>query len=291
LLFILINYSIWTGAKAISVKNYINESLLDYIDNHNALSGDHKIDNVIDLLSESFYQNIFKWEKLYNGLNKRKIRCMHRTIRDVREPEFLPDLGIYYRNYIIKNQCDPPKLNEVIKNSEFPRIKELTFKDHIEPDNYIKSKLIDNLTTHAWDNLERETQNELIQAETLFDLSYSHSMRKMDEPADRNMHYWAAVECELHKIYDKVRIKRDDRNLYKYGNIGDYIRHFERGDLQKRCDLQILRNLRTINKIRPTAGHFLQNQRFISWGELDKARKVIISRDGVIARLANVKSN
>ena len=137
--------------------NLMNKCLLEYIDHHNKKYKDHKIDYIIDLLSESYYQNIFLWDDIfYKHLNERGVKVLHRVVLGAREPEFLPDLGIFYKNYIITNNCKSPGLNEDFQRTvfNFTMADRITFRNRIEPDRYIEGKLVSILSEDIWKRLE-----------------------------------------------------------------------------------------------------------------------------------------
>lgn len=254
--------------------NLMNQSLIDFIGHHKQTHG-HDIKFIIDLLSEYSYQMVFDWEYLHSRLTLIGLQAFHRAPLGISEPEFLPDLGRYYKHEIIeKSWCTKPQLELSSCPLYFQDLAGLSFSRDVQPDRYIEQKLINDISAILWSRLEPSTREELIQAETLFDLAAARYRGREDERADRNMHYFAALECELHNKIGKVPSKRDRYGNIKrkYGTIGEYHHQFNLdGEF---CHLTTGRNkfvvnLREVKEIRNRAGHYQQDGRGgITWDEL-----------------------
>ena len=84
-----------------------NIVLQNFIESHDSRHADgdnsHRIEFIVDLLSELSYQLAFDWNALSEWLKQREILRYHRVVHGVKEPEFLADLGRYYKNYIAGN--------------------------------------------------------------------------------------------------------------------------------------------------------------------------------------------
>lgn len=270
-------------------ENLMNSCLLKYIEHHNNVYGrNHKIENVIDLLSEYTYQVVFDWDELHKRFRDKslKITPMHRVVTGMKEPEFLPDLGRFYKNFILEeSQCNEPKLNEDIIKEYFSSIKKLTFKNKIEFDPYIKDIIIAKISKDLWNILDRSVQSELIQAETFYDLAFARARDKKGK-ADRNMHYFTAIEGALYQKYGPINVKRNNKIVKSYGSIGEYLFNFKHGDLKKQANPPLIQDLEKLNSLRKAhLYHFKDKTKHLTWDELDIVRNLILSKEGLLWKI------
>jgi len=185
--------------------------------NDNAAGDVHKINIVIDLLSEYSYQRVFQWNKLSNWLQYVGIKRYHRVTPLIKEPYFLPVLAEYFKNDIIdiKNYDKLPSNDSPLKTEDGS----IYFETNIQRDPYIIDKLKNIMTHEIWNKLDIDSQEELIQGERLFEEYDARSSKVKTESADRNINYFIAVEIELCKVFKKVANKN---GKIVCGNLGDY---------------------------------------------------------------------
>jgi len=271
--------------------NLMNKSLIDYINYHNK-NCDHKINLILDLLSEFSYQMVFEWNYLHGWLKGQGIKSLHRVPSGVPEPEFLPDLGRYYKFDLIEKtySSSAPNFNDPINRPYFQDITELKFSLSVEPDKYAEKELLKKLTPKVARKLESLTLTELIQAENLYYLSQPRSSGNPEEKADRNMHYFAALECELQFIFGKITRSSGIRS---YGTIGEYYYHLSSGELRYRLPFgydSLMTSLDKLKNIRNAAGHFRKRGKSgLTWRELFESRQLLIAEDGLFAKLSELK--
>jgi hypothetical protein len=262
----------------------IYETLIQYIEYHN-LHNDHQINFIIDLLSEYYYQIPFQWNgRLNKWLQKKGITALHRVVSGIREPEFLPLLGTYYKEIIKKGKSYiPPPFKQPILESEDGV---LSFEENIKlPEARFEDKLIRILTKEVWDKLEPKTRVELISGERLYELTSDWSLEDPNEPADRILHYFVAIENELNHIFGKtLRLSLNKKHF----TLGEYYNHLKSGVLQDKLPLHqrdiLCEKLDEFTKIRNKMPHIREAYR----RHFDRARKIIFE-DGILTLLAKYK--
>jgi hypothetical protein len=253
--------------------------------NDKAKADDHKINIVIDLLSEYSYQRVFQWNKLSNWLNYLGIKKYHRVTPLIKEPYFLPILGEYYKNNIIEI-----KNYDKLPSNDFPLKTEggsIYFEKNILRDPYIIDKLKNIITLEIWNKMDIDSQEELIQGERLFEEYDARSPRVSTEPADRNINYFIAVEIELCKVFKKVKNKEGE---IVCGNLGDYWHHLRKGSLRNQLSqgcTGLISQLNDIRNIRNDVSH----PAGINRAQLLAARNLIIGKTGILANLMMIKTN
>jgi hypothetical protein len=260
--------------------NLMNKCLLDYVDAHPKEFG-HSVNSVIDLLSEFFYQSVFDWDTLHKELHDRGIKVLHRVPLGVSEPKFLPDLGRFYRYEIIdlSGRFFITNLLKPIKRDYFRHIAELRFEPEVVIDKNTENNLIRILTEQRWNRLNDETKKELVLAENLYDLSIPRLTKSINQKADRNMHYFAAVESEL---YNKIGANYYNKNIV-LNNIGNYLYNlfFKYKRIFKKKIIGFRKfssDFEYILKIRNATGHFRSEENCVTWEEMEKARNLILGR-------------
>lgn len=260
-------------------KGIFDELLLQYIHYHNEHNG-HKITKVIDLLSEYSYQRIFQWEKLSKRFKDDGIKIYHRVVPNFKEPNSLPQLGKYYRDEILAGSGD---FKTTLEKGE-----KIYFTEELQPDPYFEEKLKAEMTDEVWKRLDKENRKELIQAENLYHIFMARPGVGLEEKADRNMHYFIAVENELWVIFREI-IKKDGSK--GQGTIGEYLYHLKEGELRGPLPNRgvLLRYLSEICELRNAAGH----PKGITKRQLIRAREILLGereRKGLLAMLMDVKS-
>jgi cytoplasmic iron level regulating protein YaaA (DUF328/UPF0246 family) len=260
-----------------------NIALKEYIIKQNDLVKDDskKINLIIDLLSEYSYQRVFQWNKLANWLQFQGIKRYHRVTPELKEPYFLPVLADYYRDEIVKKNN---LINLPSQDSPFKTIDGyLYFEPRVQPDPYFEKKLKNIMTIEIWHRLSGKSQDELINAERLFENYEANSSKNPDGPAYPIMNYFIALEIELCNIFNKITNK--DGYLV-CGTMGDYEHHLKSGSLKGQISWGEIEKLREIRIIRNSAGH----PPGINKNQLIRARELIISKFGILPSLMMLKN-
>lgn len=250
-------------------------SLKEYIEYHSQHEG-HRIEKIVDLLSEYSYQRIFQWEDLISWFRNNGIKIYHRVVPKKREPEFLPDLGQYYAEIIRTWETFEPPSQE--KGSL------IYFTEELQPDPYIQERLKWIMTEKVWNRLNKRTRNELIQGERFYDLATARS-EDLQEKSGRNMLYFNALENELRCIFGNVK---DENERDVQGTIGQYRYHLRQGMLKDRLISQkedLLKDLYYIIDMRNEVAHGPD----ITIQQLMDTRRLIIEPNGVLDRLISIK--
>jgi hypothetical protein len=260
------------------------QSLIDYIDWHNE-KYDHPITTIIDLLSEYTYQQVFQWNSIYPLLKKRGIKCFHRLFLDIREPEFLPFLGIFYKNEIVGKGpgYSPPPVNHTIELShEQLGNTRLCFTEQVQPDKFTENMLLKYLTKEVWNRLEAFSREELLLGESLF---LQRRPSRPEDRADRNVHYFIALEKELSAKLGPVY---DNWGKPINGTIGNYISHlksYKPRNFLKNSNYNFLDKLEEARILRNAASH----PRGWTVKQYDKSRNLIIQGAGLLKNLIDIK--
>jgi len=177
----------------------IERIFIEYIENHNQ-NNDHKIEWIIDLLSEYSYQCVFNWTVLSKYFKKKSIKCFHRVVRKVKEPEFLTDLGRFYKNEIVDGENIYFPSLKIIQRDYLETINRnkgsLHFSSKVEPNRYVEESIRQKIGDLIWIKLSEKCRENLIQGEVYFQLYNSRSLKQPHEHATRIVHYFSAVEIE-----------------------------------------------------------------------------------------------
>lgn len=264
----------------------LDETLKEYILHHNQRH-DHKIKYIIDLLSESSYQNVFRWDSLSGWCKKNSIIRFHRVVYNVKEPVFLSDLGNYYRYDLIENDGysrEQPKgkivreyLNTINRNEGT-----LIFSSKVEPDPYYAGRLRKELGDRVWENLDDASRFDLIQGEKFWDLYEARSNRDDEERTPRIVNLFSALENELRLI---CGVKPND--VKTMHNLRAILCEKDKKHLipdeheRESIDGQLAR----VARIRNNVSHPLSTTR----RELLEARSIILGRNGLLAKLIRIK--
>ncbi len=259
------------------------QSLIDYIDWHNH-KYDHRITTVIDLLSEYTYQQVFQWDKISSLLEKRGIQRFHRLFTEIREPEFLPFLGIYYKNEIVGKGPDYnlPPLNRTIEifHDQLGNAR-LSFTEQVHPDKFTETKLLKRLSKSVWNKLELFSREELLIGESLY-LQRRHS--HPEDRADRNVHYFIALEKELESKLGPIY---DEWGNRKQGTIGHYIHYLKNAITIPIYNDKFIRELEETRILRNAASH----PRGWTVNQYEKSRNLILNGTGLLRNLVAFKND
>jgi len=253
--------------------------LKDFIKKHNQ-EYDHKIEYIIDLLSEFSYQNMFSWDELSGFLRDNNIKRFHRVIYNVREPEFSADLGRFYRYEVVKESgfFSSPKLGK-IKESYLDTILRsggsLSFSSKVETDKFFEGKLIKKVGHILWNKLDDLTKLDFIQGEKYFQMYDAISKKDPYEFAPRSVHFFTALEHEMHLKCGKGTKKQGLGKLYIRLCSGD-LKSFFGNDSAKK---EFCKKLNKIAEIRNNLSH----DGYIYRREFLKARDMILIPNGILS--------
>ncbi len=245
---------------------------------------DHAIEHVVDVLSETSYQRLFHWNALYPWFKRRRITWWHRRVQGVREPDFLADLGRWFRYDWVEKGAAAPSSGKVIRDylhTINAAGGHLAFTREIQPEPYTASRLQRELGDATWHRMERRTQEDLIHGELFFQLYDARSSRRPDEIAPRIVNFFSALENELHQICYETAGK---------GSLGGFAWHLCEGRLagvwasedQKQAVCTVLARLLAVR-------NRMSHRGVVTRGELLEARTAIVQRDGVLAAVVRVK--
>ena len=260
--------------------NRLLQAFIQWHDQHH----DHRIQQVVDILSETSYQRLFNWDELYSWFKRRRITWFHRLVQGVREPAFLADLGRWFRHEVVEKDFVPPPPGKLVRpylhtiNEAGGR---LEFTKDIHPDPFTAGLLQRTLGDVTWHQLDRRTREDLIHGELFFQLYDARSGKQPDETAPRIVNFFSALENELHIICQHKAGK---------GSLGGFIYHLCEGTLtelwpndNKRaavCD-ELVRLLGIRNK--------MSHRGVVTREELLEARSRILKRGGVLSELVGLK--
>ena len=260
--------------------------LKDFIKKHNQ-EYNHKIEYIIDLLSEFSYQNMFSWDEISGFLRNNNIKRFHRVIYNIREPEFSADLGRFYRFEVVKE-------NGFFSNPTLGKIKEsyldtilrdsgsLSFSSKIETDRFFEAKLIKKVGHILWNKLDDPTKLDLIQGEKYFQMYDAISKKDPDEFAPRIAHFFTALEHEMHLKCGKGTKRQGLGKLYIRLRFGD-LKYFVTDDLAKR---KFCEKLNKIAEIRNDLSH----DGYIYRREFLKARDMILNPNGILSMVVSMNT-
>lgn len=254
-------------------EDVIYDSLIEYIECHNAKNKQQPIERIIDLLSEYSYQRVFYWNKPYFN-QEINLKIYHRVYPAKREPEFLPELGDYYKEICNKDESDLP-----IAKTSGP----IFFTNTLRAEPYLEEKLKTIMSEQTWNMLRKITQEELIQGERLYELFIARGQSE-NSKVDRNIHFFIALEAELGEIIGEIPRYENNPSYYKLGTIRQYstyinnnlpkFQRFKRGSFRA--------NLEEVAKIRNNFSHYGNP---IYSKDLIRARKLIIETESLLDKL------
>jgi len=264
-------------------RRLFNDILQSFIIDHDKKYPNNKIKVIIDLLSETSYQNIFVWEELWPWLRERKIGRLHRYIPTVKEPDFLSDLGKYYKE-MVENCNVTPSLNTKVSRDYFTDISQnngyLMFKAEVVPDPFTENQLEKRLSHNIWKTLDKKTRNELVQGEIWFQVYDASSDKNPDEPVPKVLNLWTAVEIELDSIFHKA-IEKYSLNDYRENLCAKKTLHA--GNLEES-------ELKEINdELKKLIGYRQAHTKIIIRKHLLNARDIVLKNMGLLSKLVKLK--
>lgn len=258
--------------------------LQTFIQSHNR-SNDHAIRYVMDLLSEISYQRLFNWGELYDWFKRNGISWFHRMVQGVREPAFLSDLGRFFRHEVVDAGFRVPKPGKVVRDylhTIHQSGGHLEFTKEIRPDPYTDNLLRKELGDFTWHHLERQTREDLIHGELFFQLYDARSSKQSDEVAPRIVHFFSALENELHPICQ--------HKAGKSSSLGGYIYHLCEGALREiwKDDGQREAVCTELARLLPLRNR-MSHRGLVVREDLLAARNAILRREGLLSVLVALK--
>jgi hypothetical protein len=262
----------------------VTSALKEYIQHHNNNCKDekHRIDCVIDLLSETSYQLIFNWEKLHEWFSEQKISWFHRVVTGVREPGFLADLGRYFKNEILSKGFTEPSLKK-IERDYLSTINEkggsLRFTKEVQPDSFTENKVKTLLGDFVWNQLRKATRDELVHGELLYELYDAQlSTDDKDKKVPRIVNYFSAIENELYYICGKKGA---------WGTFGTFVHDICEGKSKQSNSAALCKQLKYLLEIRNRMSH----RGVVTKQEISEVRELLFNPEGVLYRIVKLKQS